>query len=114
MDTPSAVFLGSIALSLLRSKFFTEDNLSENNEMEYIVVQGGSDSYVDLSAFSSSSSSSSSSGGGGLVKGSFPSDISLGFKFLLFFVKTTIALVCIHLFHTISRTSLIFDTILKR
>ena len=111
MDTPSAVFLGSIALSLLRSKFFTEDNLSENNEMEYIVVQGGSDSYVDLSAFSSSSSSS---GGGGLVKGSFPSDISLGFKFLLFFVKTTIALVCIHLFHTISRTSLIFDTILKR
>ncbi len=75
----SAVFLGSIALSLMRSKYFTDNSLEEDGEVEYIVVQGGSDSYVDLSDFSSSSSS----GGGGLARGSFPSDVSLGKKFTL-------------------------------
>ena len=77
METSSAVFLGSIAFSLLRSRYCTDDNHEKDGEVDYIVVQGGSDSYVDLGAFSSSSS------GGGLRKGSFPSDISLGKKVLL-------------------------------
>ena len=80
MEISSAVFLGSIAFSLLRSRYCADDNLEKDGEVDYIVVQGDSGSYVDLGAFTNSSSSSS---GGGLRKGSFPSDVSLGKKVLV-------------------------------
>lgn len=74
MDSSSVAFVCSVLAGSLWTRSISPSPIE--SEVEYIVVQEGSESYVDLGDFSVSSSSSG--GGEGLRMGGFPSDISLG------------------------------------